>query len=392
LHCPKYEASVKQTAVLLCLSFFLVASSGACARGLHGPALDTQPGAEPRALDELAVTERRAILDRAEVWRPVDTAALDLMTGPERPGRFAFDAPVTCTFHYPDKPITGVTPKFDCEVAPGDVVKVKYGENNGEVFAEVAATRLFWALGFGADRMYPVKVTCLNCPPDPYRVSGEEWRFGKPANLATRVFDPATIERKFDGDAVEVKGFEGWSWRELEEVADNEVGATRTHIDALKLLAAFVQHVDSKPENQALVCTDAKPRRDAAGNVTCERPLLIVKDLGSTFAAASKISFPKMKLESWRNVRIWKDERMCQANLTSSLLGTLAHPVISESGRRFLAERLQLLSDAQLHALFTTARVERRRDNIQGRQVTADDWVRVFKEKRAALVSHRCAT
>ena len=41
-----------------------------------------------------------------------------------------------------------MTPKFECEVTPGDVVKVKYGENNGEVFAEVAASRLFWALGF----------------------------------------------------------------------------------------------------------------------------------------------------------------------------------------------------------------------------------------------------
>lgn len=46
--------------------------------------------------------------------------------------------------------------------------------------------------------------------------------------------------------------FEGWSWRELEDIADNSVGAPRAQIDALKLLAAFIQHVDSKPSNQAL--------------------------------------------------------------------------------------------------------------------------------------------
>ena len=70
-----------------------------------------------------------------------------------------FDAMVACAFSYPDKPLTGVTPKFECDVVPGDVVKVKYGENNGEVFAEVVASRLFWALGFHRDRMYPVRVT-----------------------------------------------------------------------------------------------------------------------------------------------------------------------------------------------------------------------------------------
>ena len=382
---------MKRAATLLCLSAIVVLVSG-CARGLNGPALSTEPGPSPRPLDELAVNERRAILDRAQVWRPINTAALDLLAGPPGAGRFAFDAPVRCAFSYPEKPLSGVTPKFECEVAPGDVVKVKYGDNNGEVFAEVAASRLFWALGFGADRMYPVKVTCVNCPLDPHLVSTTEWHLGKPANLRTLVFDPATIERRFDGEPVEAKGFEGWSWRELEAVADNEVGATRAHIDALKLLAAFVQHVDSKPENQALVCTDATPRRDAQGNATCAQPLLIVKDLGSTFAAANKFAFPKMKLESWRSVPVWKDERRCQANLTSSLVGTLAHPEISESGRQFLAGRLQLLSDDQLLALFTAARVERRKDNIQGRQVTPDDWVRVFKEKRAAIVAHRCAT
>ena len=40
----------------------------------------------------------------------------------------------------------------------GEEVKVKFGENNGEVHGEVAATRLLWALGFGADVMYPVRV------------------------------------------------------------------------------------------------------------------------------------------------------------------------------------------------------------------------------------------
>ena len=120
--------------------------------------------------------------------------------------------------------------------------------------------------------------------------------------------------------------------------------------------------------------------------------MLVVKDLGSSFAAASKIRFEKMKLESWRSVPVWKDPKACQAELTSSIVGTLSHPHISDEGRKFLADRLSLLSDAQLHDLFTAARVDRRKDKIEGRPITADDWVQAFKEKRAQIVEHRCST
>jgi hypothetical protein len=366
--------------------------SVACAKGLYGPSIETPITPAPRPIDKLTVEERRALLDRAQVFRPINTRSLDLMAGPASEDGFAVDANVTCKFAYPDEPLTGITPKFECEVAPEDVVKVKYGQDNGEVFAEVAASRLFWALGFVADRMYPVKVTCLNCPDDPHRVSAAEWSLGKPGNVGTKVFDPAAIERKFDGEPIEVPKFKGWSWRELDDISYNDVGAPRAHLDALKLLAAFIQHVDSKPENQALVCPDDAMGRDRQGNATCSAPLLMIKDLGSSFAAAGKLSFPKMKLESWRGVEVWKDQAACQANLTSSIVGTLAHPRISEAGRKFLADRLSLLSDKQLHDLFTAARVERRKDTVQGRQVTADDWVRVFKEKRDAIVNHRCPT
>jgi hypothetical protein len=375
---------------VVCLSF-VIGLGASCARGLYGPSLDTTARPSPRELDELTANERRDTLDRAHVWRPIATEKLNLLAGPGLPGAYRLDANVTCAFNYPEAPLTGVTPKFDCEVAPGDIVKVKYGENNGEVYAEVAATRLFWALGFMADRMYPVKVTCLNCPADPHRASSSEWRLGRPGNVRTLFFDPVTIERKFEGKKVEVPGYEGWSWRELDAVAANDVGAPLAHIDALKLLAAFIQHVDSKPVNQALLCPDGAIERDESGNERCSQPFLVVKDLGSSFGAASKMNFQKMKLASWREVPIWKNGKTCQAHLTSSIVGTLAHPHISEAGRTFLARRLALLSDAQLRDLFTAARVERRKETIDGHQVTADDWVRVFKEKRRQIAHHQCA-
>jgi hypothetical protein len=363
-----------------------------CTARAYGPSIETPVPQAPRQIDELSVVERLSLLDRAQVYRPINTASLDLVAGPGGARSFAFDGDVTCTFAFPDKPLSGVTPKFECALAPGDIVKVKYGEQNGEVFAEVAASRLFWALGFVGDDMYPVRVTCENCPPDPHKVSTIEHALGKPANGARRRYDPATIERKFEGPEIEVPDYKGWSWREIESVADNEVGATRAHVDALKLLAAFIQHVDSKPDNQALVCAENAVGKDREGNATCTRPYLMVKDFGSSFAAASKLSFPKMKLESWRGVKVWKDAKACQAQLTSSIVGTLEHPRISEAGRRFLAERLSLLTDKQLLDLFTAARVERRKESVAGRPVTAEDWVRVFKEKRSQIVDHRCQT
>lgn len=377
---------------LFVVVFFAVAASG-CARGRYGPSVDTPATPAPRDIDELTVEERLAILDRAAVWRPIDTASLNLLAGPRGAGAEAFDAQVPCDFHFPDEPLSGLTPKFECRLTSGDVVKVKYGEGNGEVFAEVAGTRLFWALGFQADRMYPVRIVCHNCPEKPFEVSTEEWRLGAPSAGRTRIFDPAVIERKFPGKQVEVPKYKGWSWEELEKIADNAVGAPRAHIDALKLLAVFIQHVDSKPEQQALMCPDGAITRTPDGGASCRTPMLIVKDLGSSFAAASRFTFPKMQVESWASAKIWKDEARCQGNLTSSLVGTLQHPVISEAGRKFLADRLVRLSDKQLRDLFTAARVERnKKDQIDGRQATVADWVRVFKDKREQIVTHRCPT
>jgi hypothetical protein len=204
------------------------------------------------------------------------------------------------------------------------------------------------------------------------------------------VYNPATIERQFEGDEIEVRGYSGWSWRELERIADNRLGAARAHVDALKLLAVFVQHVDSKPGQQAIICPPGAMVRDRQGDASCRQPLLQVKDLGSTFGAAKKINYDKMKLQSWRSTPIWKDPARCQGDLTKSLIGTLEHPVISEEGRRFLAGRLSLLTDAQLRDLFTAARVERRGETINGRPVTVDDWVSAFKEKRQQVVTHLC--
>jgi len=364
------------------VGFALIAE--ACATGRFGPAPGTRLPEGRRTLKNLSVNEREATLQRARVWQPIDTRSLNLAAGPPLPSAQRISRELTCRFVFPEKPLSGNTPKFLCEVRPDDVVKVKYGEKNGEVYAEIAASRLFWALGFKADRMYPARVSCQGCPTDPFAASKTDWHVGKPGDVGRYVFDPAAVERPVPGSAIEVPGFEGWAWPELDKVNPRAGGAPRAHVDALKLLAVFVQHSDTKPEQQDLLCAPGGVKRDRAGNETCTSPWLIVKDLGTTFGKATALNNSKMDLDDWSGARIWREGAPCVGDLPRSLTGSLENPRISEAGRKFLASRLLLLGDRQIRDLFRAAMAERR-------DGTVDDWVRVFKRKRDEIVKARCA-
>jgi hypothetical protein len=71
----------------------------------------------------------------------------------------------------------------------------------------------------------------------------------------------------------------------------------------------------------------------------------------------------------------------------------LDNPVISEDGRRFLADLLMQLSDQQVHDLFEAARVQlrlRAPGDVLSGFATVDEWADAFKEKRAQIVDRRC--
>jgi hypothetical protein len=342
------------------------------------PTSAADPG--PRELEEVTKADRAEYLRRAIVWQPTEVASKDLLAGPQGEGSFAFDAQVGCD--YMKTPASGATPKFDCALAPGDVVKVKYGRKNGEVYAEVGATRLFWALGFPADRMYPVQVTCRNCPIEP-------WYWSDSKRVDQKTYEIAAIERRLAGKRIQTKDDEGWSWAELDQVDERVGGAPRAHRDALKLLMVMIQNSDTKPSQQRMLCPAEAVRKDAAGNESCERPILYVQDLGYAFGEATLLDTSKNDLEEWSEEPIWKDRAACVGNLKKSLPGTLKDPAISEDGRRFLADLLVQLSDKQITDLFTAARVERFHRHPERNQPISE-WVRVFKRKRDEIVNHRC--
>jgi hypothetical protein len=331
--------------------------------------LAQSPGVRP--------ADRLNDIRRAQVWTQGDPAAFDFTAGE---GEFAPWATVTCD--HTEKKYNGNTPKFGCAIAPGDVVKVKYGDDNNEVYAGVAATRLLRALGFGVDTLYPVSVDCRGCP----TALG-----GKSAGTNLSHFDVAALERKLKGkDVVAADGKEGWAWSELDLVDAAAGGAPRAQRDALKLMAVFLQHSDNKPEQQRLLCLPGTGDQ-------CEHPFMLVHDLGNTFGKANRLNrrgVSGVHLQNWLSTPIWKDAGQCVGDLAKSFTGNLSNPRISEEGRKFLADLLVQLTDAQLVSLFTVAHFAEGPERMRVDHGTAGDtiaaWVTAFKHKRDEIVQAHC--
>jgi hypothetical protein len=359
----------------------LVAMTLAAAVTAGRSAPSPSPGAA-RELSHVTPEERAAYLRRAIVWQPSKVASKDLLAGPQGEGSFTFDQKVDCEYVAPNGPLTGATPKFECALKPEDVVKVKYGRKNGEVYSEVAATRLFWALGFGADRMYPVQVTCRNCPIEPWYWSAEK-------RVPQKTFEIASIERRLAGKRIETKEDQGWNWSELDTIDEKAGGAPRAHRDALKLLMVLIQNSDTKANQQRIICPPDEVKKDAAGSESCGRPLLYIQDLGYAFGEATLMDTSKNDLQDWESQPIWKDRAQCVGNLKKSLQGTLKDVRISEAGRSFLADLLGQLSDKQITDMFAAARVDRFHRHAE-RNLPVSEWVRVFKKKRDEIVNNKC--
>jgi hypothetical protein len=322
-----------------------------------------------------------------------------------------------CDFKTPGNKMGGKTPKFGCQItsvesADGktqtltpdiqedDPIKVKFGATDNEVFAEIVATRLMWAMGYYADAWYPVQVECHGCPENPISGSGA---------ATTRTYAVANIVRKLPGKKMtEVgKDEQGWSWKEL----DTANGRPVYERDGLKLLAAFIQHSDNKPPQQRLSChkvdVDGKTQPPTT---TCDRSTMLVQDVGATFGGGgwfTSNSSAKMNIETWSGKKLWRSSgtdaapHACQANLRKSLAAKdgLSDPHISEDGRRFDAGLMCQLSDQQIEAFFRAARVAAmpKYHNQDGSFKPGIDeasvvhqWVEAFKKKREDIASARC--
>jgi hypothetical protein len=359
---------------ILVLALF---AHGACRRDGGGDPLP--PGDyTPRASDDklrISDADRERIrgdaLRRAKVWRApaVPISAADLSGNPPGPDMFETADDVVCKFEL--KSSDGRTPKFQCVLPGGDVIKVKYGRNNPETFGEVAATRLVAALGFGADRVYVVRsVRCFGCPAYPYPKVGIFDALRADPSRAID-FEMAVIERRLPGR--EIDG--GWGWPELSAIDPAAGGSSRAEVDGLRLLAMFLNNWDAKPVNQRLLCApDADPA--AAG---CDDPLVYMQDLGQTFGPKS------IDLDGWTRTPVWADAAACRVSMRSLPWdgATFEDTVISEEGRLFLAGLLRQLTAPQVRGLFTGARFTDFFRNDDSANV--DAWTGTFLSRVAQI-------
>lgn len=415
--------------VVVCSSMLVVALLIA-GRGARAQAPQSQNPQSAAAAAEPAV-ERRFYSSRdrlqairaASLFTPRAVSEADIVAGPaQQKDQFQFhlNDKVTCEFTKAGEEKNGNTPKFDCNITrvedstgriqtltpemDEEPVKVKFGRDNRETYAETASTRLLWALGFYADAMFPVRLTCTNCPADPQHASGPK---------GTHAFDEGVIERKAKGRKMYEIGQEdqGWSWKEFETV-----GRPSYEKDGLKMIAAFIIHSDNKPAQQRLVCDGVQVDQSTKPfTTTCKASRVLVQDTGATFGGGGKTTnktSAKMNLGEWSKKRVWKKvgtsstpgapgNQECQAELPKSWAAKdgLGDPIISEEGRRFAAGLMCQLSDRQISDLFIVARVAEQSDVRNGdgsfknglnEAAVVQLWVDAFKRKREDLAAGRC--
>lgn len=391
---------------------------------------EVESGSGAQSVKNVTEEDRDAYLASAKIWDEAEwneMASKDLLRGPGgedsfQPTRNADGSMtlqhITCEFVEPSrvKELGGKSPKFQCGACTtgkgcnvDKTLKVKYGataDANGEIYAEVMATRLFWAAGFKTDDVYPVRVTCLNCPPP--EKAWEVYEKFKPGQApradgfgrGTHEYPWALIERKNEGKKIEEsdwpedKDGQGFSFDEVESLRAKSPGrgAPNAEWNAFKLLASFIQHSDNKAANQRVICAPGAVNDQKQ----CTSSYLMMQDTGATFGGGGQIfgstnSNSKARFDNWSEKDIWRDRRACKAALFSFFY---SDPVVSEDGRQLLGKILAKITDEQLRDIFTASRIVERGETIKvdgvRRAVMVEDWVSLFKAKRAELASQPC--
>jgi hypothetical protein len=399
----------------------------------------TQKNSSPPDLIRTSEAGRAEYLATATIWRdPGPLTPEEIRAGPpaDVPDgmRNASVGPIECRYDRPGTSLGGHAPKFSCRTLDGQSLRVKYydaSEGNREVFAEVVATRLVWALGFDADAMFPSTVKCLDCPERPSHGTGSR---------GTREY-VAAFEPHYRGTVIASTNDmdQGWSFAELEQAIEHLPTSSarlrqRTQFDALSLLAVFMQHGDRKPSQQRLTCRgdldlDAGQLRDVTdrpasesrkilfehpGAHACRRETVVtLQDIGATFGGAGQTTnrvTAKMHLESWAAKPVFvsggrtnsrpNEPAECRGSLNASGTagsGARENPRISEAGRAFLAAQFARLTPEHIRALFQVAQVDALhethvwRDRSGTARTGVDAWVAVFLDKVRQIAEQRCA-
>lgn len=297
--------------------------------------------------------------------------------------------PIKCVANKDLSPGSGTTPKFHCSIEgvteeDGDLIRYKVKphfkgqsreKRNGEIYGEFLSSRFSKALGFFADDEWVADVTCPDCEKSlTSKFQGALWNPFQPAAGVELPLGKG-LDRNCDNkDTAAISGALGKLL---------QGGANRAEIDAFKLWLAFIDHGDTKTDNQKYACL--KPV-EGAGTLTCEpgQAVYYVSDMGSTFGH-SRDSEKKARLEKWKG----KDPIKVSGNRCTTTAGGVGDAKISENGRALLAAGLQRLLDAE-KANGTITRVFRASRNHE-RDQPAEAWAAEFIRKANMVIGARCS-
>lgn len=298
---------------------------------------------------------------------------------------------ITCRANKDLTPGSGTTPKFHCSVqgvtdADGDLVRYKVKphfkgqsreKRNGEIYGEFLSSRFSKAVGFFADDAWVADVTCQDCensltskfqgaPWNPFQpAAGIELPLGKGIDANCDNKDTSSISRALDKLML--------------------AGRPLAEIDAFKLWLAFIDHGDTKTDNQKYSCLKTVKRAD--GSLDCDEgsAVFYVSDMGSTFGHSTS-SEKKARLKSWSEVVPLKMDSKGRCTTTAKDAGD---PLVSEEGRALLAAQLQRLLDAEKNRGMITGVFRASRNSERDEEPEA--WTAEFVRKANSIINARCA-
>jgi hypothetical protein len=299
-------------------------------------------------------------------------------------------APITCVANEKPDEGTGTTPKFYCSVAgvvdeDGQPVRYKVkphfkgqsrDKRNGEVYGEFLSSRFSKALGFFADDEWVADVTCQDCR----KSLNKDFQ-----GTSFTPFQPAAGVELPLGHGIDVK----CNSKDSAPLAGSlakllQSGAPRADVDAFKLWLAFIDHGDTKTDNQKFSCLDSKKNPDDSRTCKPGRAVFYVSDMGSTFGYSSA-SENKARLKNWKG----KDPIKVSGGNCTTTAKSVGDAKVSEAGRQLLANGLQRILDAEktnglITKVFRASRNEERDE-------APEAWTAEFDRKAKTIINARCS-
>jgi hypothetical protein len=296
--------------------------------------------------------------------------------------------PINCVANKDESPGSGTTPKFHCSVQgvtdeDGKPVRYKVkphfkgqspDKRNGEVYGEFLASRFSQAMGFFADDEWVADVTCQDCEKSlTKKFQGAPWSPFQPA---------AGVEMPL-GNGIDVNCNHKESGALAESLTKLAENGSRAEVDAFKLWLAFIDHGDTKADNQTFACLKSTKNGDAR---ICApgQAVYYVSDMGSTFGYSSA-SESKARLDNWRK----KDPIKVSGGQCTANAKSVGDTKIAEAGRKLLADNLQRLLDAEQQNHTITRVFEASRNAERDRP--AAEWTTEFVRKARMIIDARCS-